>query len=170
VTGQRRIGVREVLNDPLAVAEHLTSTMWGTDVRVAHDDGNFVVFEVTFAPLAALADEGYSPETARISIWSTGRIVAIPTGARRTWKHRQPYAGDVFESLCLWYPNDPRGLRWDWTDGLEEYFAIVRRHLLSEEWARRNGGRWPVEDAPHGRGPHPITTPQMASAAGRYRR
>jgi hypothetical protein len=164
------IGVEAVLDDPYIVAEHLTGAMWGTDVDVAYDDRDLVVFAVTFTPPTALADDGYAPERARISVWSRGRIIAVPTGLRRTWRHRQPYAADVFEALCLWYPDDPRGLRWEWSDGLEQYFAIVRRHLVSEEWARRHCGRWPVEDAPHGSGPHPILTQQMASAAGRYGR
>lgn len=68
--------------------------------------------------------------------------------------------------LCLWFPDDPRGLRWEWGDGLESYITIVHRHLQAEEYWRRTD-RWPAEDAPHGDGDHPIRTPAMQQAARR---
>lgn len=67
--------------------------------------------------------------------------------------------------LCLWYPGDPRSLRWAWSDGLVSYITIVHRHLQAEECWRRTGS-WPAEDAPHGRGRHGITTNAMRTAAG----
>jgi len=67
--------------------------------------------------------------------------------------------------LCLWYPEDPRALRWEWTDGLISYMTIVHRHLQAEEHWRREG-TWPAEDAPHGEGSHPIRTHEMRRAAG----
>ena len=67
---------------------------------------------------------------------------------------------DRLGELCLWYPGDPRALRWEWADGLSSYLTVVHRHLQAEEFYRRNG-TWPSEDAPHGPGPHPIRSPEL---------
>jgi hypothetical protein len=70
-----------------------------------------------------------------------------------------------FGQLCLWFPDDPPALKWDWSDGLVAYITIVHRHLQAEEFWRRTGS-WPAEDAPHGEGVHPIRSPEMQTAAG----
>ena len=67
--------------------------------------------------------------------------------------------------LCLWFPDDPPELKWDWSDGLVAYITVVHRHLQAEEFWRRTG-RWPAEDAPHGEGVHPIRSQEMRAAAG----
>lgn len=161
-----------VLEDPDAAVAVLHSAVWGLAIRAAYREPDFVVFEVTYSPLPPVAVEGYPQEVVRISVWRNGRVLAVPVGPQeRTWKHRNPMSVDVYCGLCLWYDDDPRALRWEWNDGLEQYIAIVQRHMLSEEWARRHNGRWPVEDAPHGRpdSPHPIRTREMANAARRRR-
>jgi hypothetical protein len=70
----------------------------------------------------------------------------------------------LFGDLCLWFPSDPKGLRWEWSDGLVSYITIVHRHLQAEEFWRRSG-HWPAEDAPHGSGNHPVRTLTMHRAS-----
>ncbi|MFH8564630.1 hypothetical protein [Streptomyces sp. NPDC017988] len=75
------------------------------------------------------------------------RVHAKPGAAS---KHR--YADD--DALCLWYPYDPVEHRWTSDKGLLDLIEIVRRHLFLEHYWRLtggvHGGRWLVEDAPHG--------------------
>jgi hypothetical protein len=125
-----------------------------------------------------MAAEGYPTETISLCIWGDGTVYAIPHRAGdRTWMHRNndtarhPELALVrgeWGSLCLWYPHDPRSLRWEWVDGLDQYVTIVHRHLQAEEYGRRHD-RWPAEDAPHGFGPHPLRTEAMLDAAERWR-
>lgn len=96
-----------------------------------------------------MLDEGAVPHT------GTAHARAYPRRSRgRSWKHKNEHPGD----LCLWYPGDPRRQRWEPSDGICEYIAIVQRHLLSEEGARRSGDAWRGYEAPHG---HPAP-PQEA--------
>lgn len=83
-----------------------------------------------------------------------------------------PEASPEPTGLCLFYPEDPKVLTWDWSSGLEEYVLMVRRHLTYEEAWRRNG-IWPVEDTPHGQpenGTHPIRTGRMRQEVKRWSR
>lgn len=136
------------------------------DVRVATD--RLAVLWLTLEPWPPLAAEGFPTEQVAITITSNGAIVAVPIhGRERRWYHRNPYELGSLENLgalCLWYPGDPRALRWEWADGLVAYIRIVHRHLQAEEYWRRNGC-WPVEDAPHGGGHHPIRSLEMRAAA-----
>lgn len=59
--------------------------------------------------------------------------------------HRMPD-----DSLCLYYPRDPRDRRWVADDGLDELLNITARHLFAEDYWRSNDQVWPVEQAPHG--------------------
>lgn len=56
--------------------------------------------------------------------------------------------------LCLWPPRDPPERRWSHELGLRVLIEMVRRHLLLElDWLMtggQDGGRWAMEDAPHG--------------------
>lgn len=195
------IGLRDVLDDPYRVAEHLraSGTIYGlTDIDVRIADRHLVCYWLTLDPWAGPAAEGYPTERVAVSTWATGAITAVPVDARnRDWLHRNPSVdfsrwgslrrtlfastppavrdtaeqqdrilGDIrrLGDLCLWYPNDPRSLRWEWDDGLVAYITIVHRHLQAEEFWRRTG-TWPAEDAPHGDGPHPIRTEAMRLAA-----
>jgi hypothetical protein len=143
-----------------------TDLVFGVDrIDVPLAEPSCVVFWLTMTPLPAAAAEGYAEERVSIAIWSHGRIIAVPLDSTgRTWHHRY---GGLFKELCLFDPADPRPLRWNWNDGLAAYVMIVYKHLLSEEYARRNGGRWPCEDSPHGFGPHPIRSPAMQTAVQR---
>jgi hypothetical protein len=157
------IGVEEVLGDPYGVAERLLDAgiygLTDIDVRLARQD--CVVFWVTLEPWATLARHDYPTERVAVTMWATRRIAAVPINPNRPWLHRYP--GDLQE-LCLWCPADPRGLTWDWSDGLVAYLAIVHRHLQAEECWRRHGV-WPGEDAPHGEGSHPILSLDLLWAA-----
>ncbi len=135
------------------------------DVVVRLSEPGCAIFWMTMVPLPAAAAEGYPDERLSIAVWSNTRIIAVPhDAADRTWKHRQ---SSILGELCLYDPADPRPLRWEWEDGLAAYVMIVYKHLLSEEYARRNNGAWPAEDAPHGRGPHPIRSQAMRAAVRR---
>lgn len=195
------IGLRDVLDDPHRVADHLRrpGTVYGlSDVEVRAAERNCVCYWLTLAPWAGPAAEDYPTERVAISILTTGAVAAVPVDARdRAWLHRNPHVElnrwrglrstmfasappavreaaarqDLLHSdirypgdLCLWYPNDPRSLRWEWDDGLIAYITIVHRHLQAEEFWRRTG-TWPAEDAPHGYGPHPIRTEAVRVAA-----
>jgi hypothetical protein len=129
------------------------------DVEVATLD--FVVLHLMLHPWRAPATERYPVERIRIAAWSNGQIAAVPDHRdRRPWLHRFP---DSLQQLCLWDPWDPVALRWSASDGVGAYVHIVHRHLQAEEFWRRQG-RWPVEDSPHGNGPHPIRSQLMHDA------
>ena len=102
------------------------------------------------------------PSSSACSYGRTGRIAATPRGAGgRRWLHRYP---PPLGQLCLWYPDDPPALGWQWSDGLAAFITIAHRHLQAEEYWRRTG-IWPAEDVPHGEGPHPIRSPALRAAA-----
>lgn len=159
--------MRQVLQDEL----------FGVTVdRLFQPRSGGMVIDLTFAPLPELAASGYGAERGRVSVRPDGAIYAYPLGSTsRTWHHRNPSPlgpalGTFAGALCLWYPNDPRSLRWDWDDGLEQYVTRLHRHLVFEEYHRREG-RWPVEDAPHGdpvTGAHPIRSAFMRKERRRW--
>lgn len=166
------IGLDEVMRRPDEVTQHLLQpgTVYGLanmEVRTKHR--RMVVFWLTLEPWAPMAKLGYPIERVSITVWPSGRVTAIPgDAARRSWCHRNPFVLgmlDALGDLCLFYPGDPRPLRWEWSDGLIDYITIVHRHLQAEEYARRNQGTWPAEHAPHGTGPHPIRTPALQALA-----
>jgi hypothetical protein len=136
-----------------------------------------VEFDLTFASPAELAAAGYGPEQARLLVPWSGEPEAWPRGKRRPWKHRNPRRGDIDDrwttgSLCLYYPHDPRPLRWVWEDGLEAYVIRMQRHLFYEEYYRREH-EWPVEDTPHGhpaKGAHPIRSDLLREVVDAWRR
>lgn len=164
-----------ILRDPHGAAAWLNSgVVYGGHVSVLSTSVRCVVFTVVFKPPPVRSLAGYPIETARVVVMTSGDPLAIPGGARKTWRHKYPcLAGPgpgripqgfiPFESLvgalCLWYPKDPPALRWDWSKGLDDYVRVVQRHLWCEEFFRRNL-RWPGEETPHGERadgqPHPI--------------
>lgn len=156
---------REVLADPAGIAERLLEAgaygLKQVEVRVAERD--CVILRLTLAPWADLAELGYPVEVVSIMVKRGGMVAAVPLADDRPWLHRHP---PPLAQLCLWYPADPRPLRWEWDDGLIAYITIVHRHLQAEECWRRHDV-WPAEDAPHGRGHHPIRTLAMRWAADR---
>lgn len=165
----------DLLRRPEWVVEQLVSDeslygLVGGEVRVRNAE--FVVLWLTLEPWLPMAELGYPVERVAITVRQSGATVAVPIGPSREWVHRNPYrAGSLsaIGDLCLWYPGDPDALKWSWEDGFASYVTIVHRHLMAEEFARRNEGEWPAEDAPHGSGPHPIRSIAMhrvATAAG----
>lgn len=157
----------DVLADPAGAASAARGYGCTISADVASATNQLVVLALELRPYPELAAAGYPDERLRIAIWRDGEIVAIPQDTGRTWSHRN---GSALGELCLWYEKDPRSLRWEWSDGLLSYIAIAHRHLLAEEFARRDpDGRWPVEDAPHGDAAngsaHPIKTLRMRFAA-----
>lgn len=178
----------EALTDPATVRRKPDSTvaaleragLYGIEhIELRCKTKHLIVIWVDLRPWAATAAEGYPTETVSLCIWDDDSIYAVPHQAReRTWVHRNPDVilnPDLFQlrgqwgSLCLWYPGDPRGLRWEWPDGLDQYVTIVHRHLQAEEYARRHEGSWPAEDTPHGAGHHPLRTASTRDAALRWR-
>jgi hypothetical protein len=163
---------RDVVQSARRVARELIEDgqvfgLTDVDVRAATD--RMAVFWLTLEPWTSLAAEGFPTERVAITITSNGWIAAVPLEAHgRRWYHRNRYELGSMENLgalCLWYPGDPRSLRWEWSDGFVAYIRIVHRHLQAEEYWRRHD-RWPVEDAPHGEGNHPIRSLEMRAAAG----
>jgi Second Messenger Oligonucleotide or Dinucleotide Synthetase domain len=158
------IGLAMVFADPAGVARDLREDagLYGlisVEVRLA--DTDHVLFWLELEPWAPMAADGYPTERLSVLVWADGRIAAVPRGARaRRWLHRYP---DALGQLCLWYPDDPPELRWQWSDGLAAFITIAHRHLQAEEYWRRTG-TWPAEDVPHGEGLHPIRTPALRAA------
>lgn len=154
-----------------AVIEH---ELFGARVDRAARPHNGVVFDLSFQPLQGL--ESFAPERARIAVSPMADVFAFPLGVRqRRWNHRNlsPFGyqfGYLAAELCLYYPGDPRALRWEWDDGFVAYVSRVHRHLFYEEYWRRTGA-WPVEDAPHGEPKgdvHPIATAFMRREERRW--
>jgi hypothetical protein len=155
--------VKSLIGNPAEAALHLKETIYGLMmVRVAITTPRFAVLRLMLRPWQAAALEGYPMEYVRIGAWSSGTVLAVPEPTdTRPWLHRFP---DLLRQLCLWDPWDPPSLRWHPDDGVAAFVRIVHRHLHAEEHWRRTG-RWPVEDAPHGEGPHPIRSALMRNAA-----
>lgn len=170
------LALSDVLADPARVGRVLQHELFGLTVdQIREPRYGGVVFDITFAPLPELAEAGYGIERGRVSVRPDGNSYAFPLGPDRTWHHRNPSPlgprfGTLAGDLCLWYPKDPRALRWEWDDGLEQYVTRVHRHLIFEEYYRREG-QWPVEDAPHAEpvnGAHPIRSPFMRKEVRRW--
>ncbi|MDA8358863.1 MAG: hypothetical protein M0Z95_21785 [Actinomycetota bacterium] len=155
-----------------------TARVRGASLAVVTHIAAVTVLDVDFASPGDPALAGYPAESARVSVFANGVVVAVPLGRpERTWKHRYPFqpsaacSGEwelAVGALCLWYPGDPPHLRWDWSNGLDDFVRILQRHLWMEEYCRRNGRPWPVEDAPHGTpcfGAHPILTSALKRPA-----
>jgi hypothetical protein len=163
----RLIGRDDVFRDPTGVAEALVSSadiygLRAMEMRIA--TVTLTVFWLILDPWKPMAARGYPSEEVAITVWRNGSLDAVPIRAEaRTWQHRNPRVFGSMQhlgALCLWFPGDPRPLRWGWTDGFAAYITIVHRHLQAEEYFRREHV-WPSEDAPHGRGDHPIRTLPM---------
>lgn len=160
----------------MRVCRVLQNQLFGVAVdRLLEPRYGGVVIDMSFAPLPELAVAGYELQRGRVSVRSNGEIFSFPLGPERTWHHRYPSPmgkrfGYTAGHLCLWYPKDPRSLRWEWVDGLEQYVTRVYRHLFYEEYYRREG-HWPVEDAPHGDpdiGAHPVRSALMRKEKVRW--
>lgn len=173
---QVAIALSDILQFPAHLCRELENELFGVGVdRLLEVRHGGVVIDMTFAPLPEIAVAGYEPERGRVSIWPGGDIYAFPLGPERSWKHRytSPLGGSfghLAAELCLFYVGDPRGLRWEWDDGLDQYVTRVHRHLFYEEYNRREG-HWPVEDAPHGGaqvGAHPIRSAFMRNEVHRW--
>jgi hypothetical protein len=160
-----------LLDDPKPVVDALLaddSPVFGIiDAEVRLRTDRSVVIGLHLAPWPPCADAGFPNE--RVGIFATferNALVVPPKADTRKWKHRN--RGDMGD-LCLWYPDDDPALVWRWEDGLESLITIAHRHLQYEEYWRRTG-HWPVEDAPHGAGKHPVKSRLMRDAAKRWRR
>jgi hypothetical protein len=156
------ITAADCLDRPATVADRLLAEhpcLRAVSYKLANGT---VTFRLEFVPLRDLELYDYPDETVHVTVTRSGDVYAwVPTDDRE-WMHT--FGGEYF---CLWYPDDPPALQWDWSRGFGAYVVIVHRHLLYEEYRRRHGG-WPVEDAPHGRTdtPHPIRSLKLRSIAG----
>lgn len=78
-----------------------------------------------------------------------------PTGPWAS-KHRNGPA-----ELCLYFEDDPPERRWTEELGLLRLFDLARRHVTAEHvW--RETGRWPTDEAPHGRSEPATSDPSLA--------
>lgn len=160
------IGLDDVLRDSEAVGRSLQSRIYGLSRVTSSVDDMLTALKLKLEPWPAMMAEHYPVEVVHIWIRRGGDIVAVPNRAGdRTWRHLN---GGLVQTLCLWYPEDERGLRWEWSDGLEGYVTIVHRHLMGEEYFRRHG-RWPWDETPHGNGPHPPPSLLTQIAARQWR-
>jgi len=168
--------------DPVRTAVELQrGPVVGIRARVLSHSMVATTWALEFAPPPPFPH--YPTEMVHLSVFADGQVVTVPVGPMRRWLHRYPqwsvtefvsYRGDpipwlfVCGGLCLWNPDDPSHLRWDWPLGLDAYVAIVQRHLWMEEFCREHHSPWPVEDTPHGRHPggkpYPILTPSLRAA------
>jgi hypothetical protein len=160
----------EVLADPDGAARRLEHGGELFGVRAARGRtviSGAAILEMTLAPLPALAADGYPFEDIRVVVLTEEQAYAgqralayAKSGTGRTFEHRNPLPS---RSLCLFYDRDDPALKWLPTDSIEEFVSMVRRHMIYEEYNRRND-KWPIEEAPHGPadvGGHPIRTAKM---------
>ncbi len=161
------ITLADVFGDPAAVAKQLPREVVGLDAcELRSADRQFVIYWLTLRPWTPMLDAGYPIERVGILVHWAGELLAVPHDAyERRWRHLSDLS--LF-TLCLWYPDDPRALRWEWSDGFAAYVGSVHRHLMAEEYARRHGV-WPSEEAPHGTGavPHAIKSAALRERAQR---
>lgn len=169
------VDLTEVLSDPACAARRVEAAngLWRCTVMVA--TGRLVVLRLIMRPNPPFGAHGYPVEAAWLVLRADGSVAAIPPEppTSRRWLHRNagrfrgwPVTNQA-GTLCLQYPYDPPQLRWSWSDGLEALVQVMHRHLVFEEYWRREG-RWPTEDAPHGHPghpghpgrPHPLTDPR----------
>ena len=40
------------------------------------------------------------------------------------------------DSLCIWYPWDPKEMRWEFNDGFLHLLVLIQAHLFREAWWR----------------------------------
>ena len=147
--------LNELFDDPRFVATRIERLHAGVivDQAWAPSIGGAVV-EITYTAPPELRAAGYGRERARTYFRADWDPLTYPLGPDRRWKHRYPSPlgpefGYSCGELCLWFPNDPRPLRWILADGVEDYVNRVHRHLFLEEHWRRTDD-WPTEDTPHG--------------------
>lgn len=169
-----RLTPTAIFEDPERAALLLTERCPGVTVTTAIgcDQGRrpVVVLSATIEPPQQLWELGYPSETVCVVLDSDVRVVPTrhSAAADRVFRHRNP-GGE----LCLFYARDDPAMVWIPEDGLEELLAITQRHLAAEEYARRNDGQWPIEDAPHGEpavGTHPIRSRAARRAAQAWKR
>ena len=130
--------------------------------------------EMTILPPAELIAAGFPIEQVRVFGELAQPIVQLIGGRGRPWLHVYRRWWGI--ELCLWtpIPEEPEVLQWSPKDGWEQMFRIIQRHLVLEEVARRDGGRWPIEDA-HGTpddyasGEYRPPTRQVLATARRWR-
>lgn len=113
-------------------------------VYVAHAEGRFGRYRL--AAMFPLPPDVWPP-----SVY----CLDGPRG-REASEHRNGEA-----ELCLYYKEDPDERRWRPEDGLRRLFDLARRHVTGE-YIWRTTGRWPVEEAPHGRTDPTAPTPSLA--------
>jgi hypothetical protein len=53
-------------------------------------------------------------------------------------------------TLCMWYPDDPRDRRWVPSYGSADLIVRIAAHLIREAWWRQTG-EWIGPEVPHGR-------------------
>ena len=53
------------------------------------------------------------------------------------------------DSLCIWYPSDPRDQRWAFSDGLLHLVTLTAIHLFKEAWWREHE-EWLGPEVAHG--------------------
>jgi hypothetical protein len=156
------IGLDDVFRNPQAVANWLETNadlyvVQSAEVVLTTYDT--VVLHIAFRPLPSLAIHGYPFENVGVMIKRNGQVLTTPHADQRTWYHHN---NDAFNSLCLWFPNDPQQLQWNWTDGFCSYLLVIFRHLCAEEYFRRND-KWPFEDVAHGDIDPPIRSANLKS-------
>lgn len=154
--------LNRVRRRPEQVAAQITAAQFGVRLGVESHDAERTVFVGLLQPPEPFCTDGYPVERVRVVVGRHGEVSASPFGhPKRRWKHRE-----MSGELCMWYVEDPRELRWEWDEGFDVLVQIIHRHLVYEEFWRREG-KWPVEDARHGRGGHPVETVEMKWAQQR---
>jgi hypothetical protein len=157
------------LADPGAAAAAINARCPGVTVTAAVgcDQGRrpVALLSIVIDPPQQLAEHGYPTEGVAVVLDGEVRVFPAGDSARqgRAFGHRNPTG-----EYCLFYARDDPALTWRPEDGLEELLAITQRHVAAEEYVRRHGGAWPVEDAPHGEpavGTHPIRSRAARRAA-----
>ena len=168
--------LKEVIDRPNEIVADLvvSQVVFGlVNASVVRADPDLVTLYIELRPWPPMAREGYPVERLGLVIQRSGATYVFPHAVERRWNHLYRLADLGLGYLCLWYPRDPQALRWSWSDGLESLLSIVHRHLMGEEYWRRNGV-WPWEDAPHGdepkAAPHPIRTATMAQISEQWER
>ena len=86
----------------------------------------------------------YEARVVTIIFQRRARVPIVLADGPKNSPHRYGDGG-----LCMWFPDDPRSMRWHFSHGLLDLLDSVRAHLFREAWWREHA-EWLGPEVSHG--------------------